>query len=319
MRKILIILVVAIVAALMVLGAPFFVDNDADTASVNGGQFLLPIRVSVKDNKDFKLTIQLAKYFREDNMSDGLKNLEPELQEYLTAPSAFISGKFDTSFIDWFITSTYAMWDVPDDKINEEDCSFEIVNNENDKYAVFIFAYPYIEGWTFIDGDNIFNAALVLGSSEKKPVMILKNIEQPDLKPYAIKLETGNHPLHYIWAPEFFDLDGDKEPEILIRYNLAWADGFSQELAIYKIANNELSLMKRFSGETGGIARKLNNGDIEIGEGMMGEEGEGHLEFSKFKLTTWEFKDGDFRKKSEKIIPHILLSNKWSDYYEDNK
>lgn len=129
-------------------------------------------------------------------------------------------------------------------------------------------------------------------------------------------IDTDKHFLHYIWPIEFHDLNGDKAPEIWIRYIMAWADGFSQRLDIYQIKDDkELILLKRFEGNAEGIARRLKNGFIEVGEGFTNKEATGHQYYDQRHIQTFEYRNGDFIKISEKDVPHILWNTDWTKYY----
>lgn len=258
-------------------------------------------------SSDFYIAKQLAMAYAGDKINEGLKELEPLLNARLSAPVSFISGNFDESFLNWFFVNTYAMWDVPDTAINESNNSFTIIDSNQGDYSASIMASPYVEGWTVIGGKDEFNAILILA---KNPKILFKSQKGPTSSSINIESENG---LQHVWPIEFYDIDKDGVPEMWVRYNNARADGFSQELAVYKIQNNQLKLLKQFSGITEGIARKLSNGRVEVANGT-GDSG--HLGYDKYLLQTWEYKNGDFVKISEKTIPHVLLSKDWTEYYK---
>lgn len=97
---------------------------------------------------------------------------------------------------------------------------------------------------------------------------------------------------------------------------MAWTDGFSQRLDIYQIKDDkELILLKRFEGNAEGIARRLKNGFIEVGEGFTNKEATGHQYYDQRHIQTFEYRNGDFIKISEKDVPHILWNTDWTKYY----
>ena len=117
-----------------------------------------------------------------------------------------------------------------------------------------------------------------------------------------------------LFGPHCFIIDriNDGIPEIWLRYNKAWGTGFSQELLIYKITNNSLKLFKKFEGVAEGIARRLDDGKVEVAKGFGNT---GHMVYEQPYFETWEYKDGNFEKVSEKYVPNMLWTDKWKEYY----
>lgn len=246
-------------------------------------------------------------------------------------PISYLSGKYDTDFLGWFIYSTYPMWDFNDGEPEikmSEDITFQLAGIKDGNYAAVVLgSHPMLETWSFIGLPDNENVALtsVLGNPEEEIYLSVAELEDKineqenhydDKKSYdKIEIDLGGHPLQHLWEPDFYDLEGDGLPEIFIRYNKANASGFEQDLDIYKIKNDrELYLFKKFTGESEGIARRAGD-KIEVGYGK-GKDGEGHLNFSAFILENWVYKNGDFIKQSEQEIPHILLSSVWQEYYD---
>jgi len=279
----------------------------------------------IKQEDERRTDFWLARYFglavNNDETDLIFSNLSPLFGGYkVSKPTTLISGHYDTDFLNWFIYSTYEMWDF-NEKENglemDDNITLQLSGAQDDYYVAVVFGgHPWLEGRQMVGGDRGENTVAILVLSDPAEKIYLSVTESSNKKTYSkIELETTGLSLQHIWEPEFFDVDGDQKPEIFVRYNLATADGFTQVLAIYKVKNNEVVLLKKFEGKSEGLARISEDGVIEVGEGL-GANGESHLSFSKFKLTAWEFKNGDFRKKSEKIIPHILLNSSWTDYYE---
>lgn len=227
------------------------------------------------------------------------------------APTSFISGYYDEEFLDFFVRGSYRPWGIDEKGIDERSHSFEIASASNGKYFASIIASPWLEGW-YIVGDKPRNAVLCLGENVQIISGKLEN-NKPIKRYEKINLAIGEHPLHFVWPAEFYDLDNDSIPEIWIRYIATLGNGFSQMLDIYKIKDDtQLILLKKFEGLAEGIARRLPDGSIEVGEGF-GEGG--HMGYDKYRIETWQYKNGELRKTGERVIPHILLSEEWGKYY----
>lgn len=230
-------------------------------------------------------------------------------------PTAFISGKYDDSFIEFYARGSCSMWNAPDEGIDKEKREFVIQSYADDHYFVEITASPRLENWSIMKKPVVI-AIIPLG---KNPVIHSGKLDNGKTAKHFkdIPFDVEESFIHYVWQPEMQDLDGDGTPEVWIRYIKAWADGFSQELAIYKIKDDsELVLIKQFSGEAEGIARRLDGNKVEVGTGFT-EKNVGHMGFDQTQLETWEYKDGKFAKTSEKVVPHILWSKGWEQYYFD--
>jgi len=267
---------------------------------------------------DFWMARYLGLTAVEENTKKGYPDLIPlfKKREDLK-PTAFISGKYDNSFMEFYLRGVCAMWGAPDDSIDKEKREFVIQSYSGDHYFVEVTASPRLENWSIIKEPAVVSV-IPLGIN---PVIHSGRLD----KGKAVKhfkdmpLNVGESFIHYVWEPEMHDLDGDGAPEIWIRYIKAWADGFSQELAIYKIKDDsELVLIKQFSGEAEGVARRLDGNKIEVGTGFSNKN-VGHLGFDQTHLETWEYKDGKFVKTSEKDVPHILWTKTWDTYYFNSR
>lgn len=238
-------------------------------------------------------------------------------REDLLKPTAFISGKYSEDFIDFFLRGMNDFWGIPDEGVIEEDREFAVRATSNDTYFVQLVISPRLETWYILKEGNPISV-IPLISFEKPPFIVSGILKDGEPEKYfdRVIINTDKHFLHYIWPVEFHDLDNDKVPEIWLRYNKAWADGFSQVLDIYKIENNEkLVLLKRFEGLAEGFARRLPEGKIEVGEGFTDKDTTGHMGYDQHRREVYSFKDGEFIKESEENIPHILWGNEWEKYY----
>jgi len=245
-----------------------------------------------------------------------------EKRENLRKPVSFISGQYSEEFLDFFFRGTYAFWEMPENVSDEKNREFMIRANHNGEYFAQIAVTPYLESWVIIREKNMQKRVIPFGDFIQPPVIVAGTLKQGVPEKFFDKhvLEIGEHPLHYVWPIEFHDIDGDGVPEIWTRYNAAWADGFSQVLDIYKIKNGkELVLLKKFEGQAEGIARRLADGKIEVGYGTTDKDGVGHLGYDRHRIETWEYKNGDFVKISERNVPHLLIGNEWKQYYFENQ
>lgn len=232
-------------------------------------------------------------------------------------PTAFISGQYSDDFIDFFIRGPFELWGIPDEGVKEDVFEFSVRGDTDKDYFAQIVISPRLESWSILKKKNSVSV-IPLIDSEKAPFIVSGKLKDGKPVKYFTKhyIDTDKHFLHYIWPIEFHDLNGDKVPEIWIRYIMAWADGFSQRLDIYQIKDDkELILLKRFEGNAEGIARRLKNGLIEVGEGFTNKEATGHLGYDQHHIQTFEYKNGDFVKISEKDVPHILWNTDWTKYY----
>ncbi|MBM3252733.1 MAG: hypothetical protein FJZ16_00580 [Candidatus Omnitrophica bacterium] len=232
-------------------------------------------------------------------------------------PTAFISGKYADDFTDFFIRVMRKFWGIEEEGINEDTLEFQVRGDSEKDYFAEIVVSPRLECWYILKKKDLA-VVIPLISSEKAPFIVSGRLKDGEPVKYFAEhnIDTEGHFLHYIWPIEFHDLDGDGVPEIWIRYNVAWADGFSQRLDIYRIKDDkELILLKRFEGFCEGIARRLKNGLIEVGEGFTNKEATGHLGYDQHNIQTFEYKNGDFVKISERNVPHILWSEEWTKYY----
>lgn len=231
-------------------------------------------------------------------------------------PTSFISSEYTDEFLDFFMRGTHGFWGIPEEGVTEEDYEFAIRADSDGKYFVQLVISPFLESWYILKKPNSV-AIIPLGSASKPPFIVSGRLENNEpVKHYPfVNLDTQGHFLHYVWPIQFHDLDGDGIPELWIRYNVTWGSGFSQMLDIYTIKNDaELVLLKKFEGQAEGIARRLDDSTVEVGEGF-GEGG--HMGYDKYRIETWQYQDGEFKKTSENIISHILLSDEWEKYYFD--
>jgi hypothetical protein len=76
-----------------------------------------------------------------------------------------------------------------------------------------------------------------------------------------------------------------------------------------------LALFKRFEGPMEGVARRLEDGTIEVAEGFTDQPLTGHMGFDQHHIETFAFQQGEFVKVAERDVPHLLWSDAWEPYY----
>jgi len=275
--------------------------------------------IAGKDRRkaDFWLARYLGATFSADT-ARGYADLIPLFdQREDLVPTAFISGRYSHRFLDFFVRGTYELWGVPHERVSEADATFIARTFSDGPYVVELVVSPALEGWAII-GDNPSIAVIPLVSAEPPAVLVagIRREGEPVRAFPRVALNADGNRLQYIWPIEAHDLEGDGTPEIWIRYNEAWADGFSQVLEIYKIEHEAaLVLFKRFEGPMEGIARRVEDGTIEVAEGFTNKELTGHLGFDQHHIETFAFQQGEFVKVAERNVPHLLWSDAWELYY----
>lgn len=311
-----------IIMAFLFVACPSYARSDAyySTLYQNASQ---AIEKNKEQDADFYLARYMGASFLDSKTKKSIIDLYPLFKKYkkVAGPTAFISGYYSKEFLDWFIISSHIMWGKQDDTdkdiVSKETNSFCVAYNDSKEYYAAIIGSPYLEGWLVIKGKDQKNATLALIDYQQEPYITIgthKNGKETTLIEHKA-LDIEEHNIQYVWRPEFHDIDGDKKDELWVRYNKAWGDGFSQELAIYKIYPDRLELYKKFTGDAEGIARRLKDGTIEVGYGFTNKSATGHLGYDQHHLEIWQYKNGSFVKVSERDVPHILWSDEWEKYY----
>jgi hypothetical protein len=271
---------------------------------------------------DFYLAryLGLAAKYPESNKSR--QDVEELIRNRKLYPKAFLPGDFDAGFLKWFETGLDARWGSEDARVREKYRSIEVQSViGKDNYFATVVMVPELESWFVAKVDQApIPMTLVLGSASEKTLVFAGRHFQnvPPVRFPALVLKTQKHAVHYFWAPDFYDLDGDGKPELWLRYNLAWENGFTQVLGIYRMGDTgRPALIKEFRGENEGIARRLSNGEVEVATGMGSESSLPHMSYDRHRLALWRFEKGDFKKISEKTLPHLLKDPGWEKYYFD--
>ena len=258
------------------------------------------LAISDRKTADFYVARYLGVCSRAEAEACPTEALAPFLKKRRLEPKAFLPSSWDPAFIDWFEKSVRERWSVPSERVRERSRSFEIAQTTyEDKYFVTVVAYPELQQWHVLK-DGFASRAMLLamaGYRDHPTLFFGKIFKGSPAQSYPTFLDTQKRALHYLWKPEFYDLDHDGVPEIWLRYNLAWGNGYSQVLEIYRIRpNGKLELFHHFQGEPNGYARRMEGGSVELAGMSRSSSASYHLE-------TWSFEDKVFKKSSEEDIP----------------
>lgn len=103
------------------------------------------------EHSDFWLARYMGLTATDENTSFGYPDLIPlfKKREDLK-PTAFISGKYDDGFIEFYARGTCCMWGVPDEGIDKEKREFIVQSFSDDRYFVEITASPRLENWSIL-------------------------------------------------------------------------------------------------------------------------------------------------------------------------
>ena len=269
-----------------------------------------------KTKADFYLARYLAAS-KADHPTDSeiLKNI---LKKRQLDPAALIPLAYDAEFLEWFEKVANTQWDTTSEYVDQALGSIELQNVSSKNYFLTVAAYPEIQSWYLTDESELpfRQMVLALGSGKRKPFLILERRDPASPHIWApFGLNTQKRALHYLWKPEFEDLDGDGIPEVWIRYNLAWGNGFTQFLDIYSIQEDGLKLFKQFRGENEGVARRLPGNRVEVGRAYGSHPDFARRDYDKHTFDIYEFQKGAFKKTRSYDSPHILRSKEWKRYY----
>lgn len=306
-----------VIAICFVVSPPLYAEPKGLDSQLE--QFYKEAEQAIKEEDHQKSDFYSARYmgkslFNEDT-DKSITDLYPLFKEQNLLSTSLLSRAYDMEFIEWFVYSPARYW--ANDMVIWEDIqyAFKINGAGNGNYYVVISAYPFIEAWSVTGQETAYSTAFV--ALAKKPFIVSGELtDGKSSKEFEeVELDVYDLALQHIWKPEFHDLDNDGIPEIWLRYNITQGTGFFQELVIYKIENDKLLLFKKFTGDAEGIARRLEDGTIEVAEGFTDSKATGHLGYDQHHFETFEYKNGEFVKVSEKDVPHILHSEVWKDYY----
>jgi hypothetical protein len=272
---------------------------------------------AISEDQRQKADFYIARYMGKAFLGGNLKDLLPLYKRLDIGPLALLPRSYNEDFVEWFFYGPLLYW-KNDQAIWQGEYAFELISADNGDYYVIINGYPFVHGWYTAQGNEEYMVLVTAFiDSQRKPYVLSGKLTngKSSQEFERLNIDTEEHTIQYFWKPEFHDLDNDGIPEVWIRYNKGWGVGFSQELEIYKIENNKLKLFKKFTGTFEGLARRLENGNIEIAEGFSDKALQDHSSHNKHHFEIYQYKNGEFIKISERDESHILHSEAWKDYY----
>ena len=268
---------------------------------------------------DFYVARYLGLAASDPQSGKGAADLDRLYAAHPLTPAAFLSSAYDPGFVEWFEKAMLMLWGVSEERVREKYSSVEVRSVRAGKRFAVVTAYPKVEAWFTTDDAQAGSKRLLLvpGSSAKgrRATLIAGFYAAGDrLVPFKpVELNAQAHALQYVWEPFFEDLDGDGAPELWLRYNLTWGNGFTQFLDVYRMNEKELTLLKRFTGANEGVARRVAAGRVETATGRGSKGGLSHFEYDAHRLEIWEWRKDIFEKTGEKDIPHLLRNGAWKE------
>lgn len=296
--------------------------NAFSQASAEPQRWLSKAEEAAKENNRDKAFFAIARYIgvslQNDKAVDGAR-INKLYGSLGLKSTAFLSALYQEDFIDWYISSTYDQWGVPERMTDEKELSIELVNGNNGEYFAEIIGSPVLEAWSILGGEKkIRNAVLHLVDSKRKPYLFAGKMKDGKLvKKFPIyQFDTGGLFIHSFYRPVMADVDHDGKPELCIRYTVARGDGFYQKLDIFKIKNDEsLELVKSFSGDPEGVALVTKDLEVLVARAYPSKKDLGHLEWDRTRFEYYRFEKGKWIKLRERSERNILMTEEFKKYF----
>ena len=282
------------------------------------------IQTCLRSNNFKKADFLLACFFVNRPPAESLSDWQTQLDELLKMrdldPAGFLPHDYDSQFVEWFKTAFISAFKVGEEKVKDKYMTVEIQNVSQGKYFAALAVSPQIQQWYLLSKDSNVPSEpmlVVATSTSQKPTLfsgkIFQNIPST-FKPIAIA--TRHHALQYVWPVELHDLDEDGIPEIWVRYNLLYDNGFSQILDIYDVKDEvNPQLLKRFEGQNDGVARRLPDGRVETASGFAARPSLSRSDYDSHQFKTWRYQAGTFIEEGSHVTPHLLRSKEWKNYF----
>ena len=253
------------------------------------------------EGKSVEADFYLALYLMEE-ADTQIGELFKKLDQRKIPSLYFIDGDYSHEFFWHFFGESLFQWrsDGIDDRSHVIATALGIDKDTN-LYAV-VWGQPELTRWSIIQKDNNTGSYL-LGYRMAHVVVGHYSAEREPVPCDAFKMDGV---LTKVYEPKFFDLNGDGLPELLLRYNLAVADGYVQNLRIYKSSNGkdfcERKLIKEFSARNGFILHSGNR--FKVGTQERGNETESWLGAS-----THQVKELYYDGETENILNMATVKN----------
>ena len=250
--------------------------------------------------------IELGDYFISSYLAKG--DMSKELYQKildLKPPISFISGHYSDEFLSNFQFESWMQWqDTGNNSIEHKVrmLPYETIENNSNQYAV-VWAKPQISAWSIVGGKESIQNIVVAGIKEVIIIFGILNKKNNSFEPCnREKIEIN---IQHFYEPRFVDVDFDGIKEILLRYNTSNADGYTQEIRIYKHGdtNNFCSanLFQSFLG-INGYANFIND-TIEVAN-QISKENESWLASSEHEIINYTIE-----KNTVKVLQTKKVSN----------
>ena len=217
-------------------------------------------------------------------------------------PTSYISGKYSQDFLADFFSASLFQWGSSSfDEQNGVVLTEFGIDEASGHYAV-IWGTPRLEKWSII-GDQI-SSSYLLGYDRAVVVVGQYNDQKNPVPCNSFELSG---PLSKVYSPEFYDLNQDGFPELLIKFNTTVADGFIQSLNIFKSSNSSdfcsRNLIKTFDARNGFILNDEGNFSVGVEVPL---EGESVLTASQHEVTQISFDGLDAKILEKSKVPNVF-------------
>lgn len=253
---------------------------------------------------------------------ESLDKLQSLMHKLGLQSTAFISGFYSPEFLEWYIKGTYFMWGAPDRYTSAKECSSVIAVNHDSIFFVGIEAFPTINQVAIIGGNqsSLPSTYLHLASAKKPPVLVVGFIDSVETPNITATITNNCDGYQHFWNPEIMDLDADGNPEILVRYNMALFNGFAQKLDVFRVKGKKVELVSSLLGPVEEIARRIGGNRFQQGQSTPSSSDLGHLGYDQTEIQEYIFSGGKFVSTGpKKVVPNILLSTVFMEYYDLKK
>lgn len=266
-----------------------------------------------KDRARLWIACSLGETLRTPGATFRAEDLAPLLNRLGVKPTAFLSGRFDPSFLNFFMWGSWSLWACAEAPVDAARGRILMAEVRSGSRSIAFWGTPTLEERALIGGRSALTLMLLAPSDETRIVVGRYDDDGALHAEAELTLDAG--PIQFIVDAGFSDMDGDGREDLLVRYNALTASGFTQVLDVFGPDDaGGFARRFRFEGEAEGYARSLGDGRVEVARGISAQGG-GHLDNDRERVELWRFRDGRPVKESARTTPHRLLDKGWEAYY----
>ena len=252
------------------------------------------------EKANFYLTLHIGNEI--ENPATEVPKLFQHLEQRGIKPTSFISGKYSRDFLTDFFSASLFQWESSSfDEQNSVILTEFGIDQVSGHYAV-IWGAPRLEKWSIIGGQS--SSSYLLGYARAFVVVGQYNDQKNPVPCNSFELSG---PLSKVYSPEFYDLNQDGFPELLIKFNTTVADGFIQSLNIFKSSNGSdfcnVDLLKTFDARNGFILNDRGNFNVGVEVQL---EGESALTASQHEVTQISFDGLNVKILEKNKVPNVF-------------